>query len=71
MELEKAAPQPGELLAIRRLPDRENAEGVAYRCYRVVVDRDESAQPFADSAPAVDAPPDGDWTFAGNGEGES
>ena len=55
-ELEHAAPQPGDLVLIRRMPDRTNGEGQPYRAYRVVVDRaddaadldQEAVDPFAD-----------------------
>lgn len=62
-EFRKAKPRRGELVAIRRLPDREGPNG-AYRVYRVVVDRDDQADPFGDAAPPVDAEPPGDWLFA-------
>lgn len=42
-ELEKAKPQPGELLVIRRLPDRVTGDGVEYRVYAVAVDREPDA----------------------------
>lgn len=63
-ELQKAAPKPGELLAIRRLEDRENGEGQPYRVFRVVVDRDQN-DPFTGADPPVDA--EGDWIFTEGG----
>lgn len=68
-EFEKASPQPGEQLLIRRLPDRENADGQSYRVYRVVVDRDEELDPSANTLPPTEErkPPEGDWTFLGDG----
>jgi hypothetical protein len=48
-ELELAAPQSGDLVLIRRMPDRTNGEGQPYRAYRVVVDRaEDAADPFGD-----------------------
>jgi len=55
-EMKKAQPLVGELVAIRRLADRENGDGLTYRVYRVVVDRDEEKR----------KPPQGDWTFLGD-----
>jgi len=64
-EMKKAEPKPGELIAIKRLPDRESKEGVKYRHYRVVMDRDQ-AEPFADFDPPVEEKraPSGDWLFS-------
>ena len=66
-ELEKAKPQPGELLVIRRLPDRVTGDGVEYRVYAVAVDREanDPATPFSGCAPPHDAkPPQSDWSLA-------
>ena len=63
-EFEKANPQLGETLLIRRLSDRENADGQSYYVFRVAVDRDEEA---ATASPTEKRkPPQGDWYFLGD-----
>lgn len=62
-ELARVDPQPGEAILIRREPDRENADGLAYRVYRVAVDRDNAD---TDANPESLIPPKSDWTFLGD-----
>jgi hypothetical protein len=67
-EFQEANPEPGELVLVRRLPDREGPNG-AYRVFRVVVDR-AAADPFADTDSPVDCDEPGDWGLA-KGRGDS
>ena len=63
-KLEEAELQAGELVAIRRLDDRESAAGHTYRNYSVALDREE-APPVDAEDPFADRP--GDWPLAGKG----
>jgi hypothetical protein len=67
-EFQEANPEPGELVLVRRLPDREGPNG-AYRVFRVAVDR-AAADPFADTDSPVDCDEPGDWGLA-KGRGDS
>lgn len=69
-ELQKADPQPGEWLLIRRGEDRTNAEAMPYRVYAVAVDREADAQRNGAPLPAPPMdeletdPRQTDWTVA-------
>jgi len=61
---ERVDPRPGETILIRRLPDRENSKGRAYRDYKLRVYREEGTDIFASTPPLI--PPQSDWTFLGD-----
>jgi len=68
-EFEEANPHVGEWIMVRREKDRKNADGQAYRVYRVGVDRPEKRDAFADTSPPIEErkPSTGEWTFLGDG----
>lgn len=57
--------QVGEMVLVRRLPDRTSAAGQVYRDFVVAIDR--KNDPFAGCSAPVDAEMPGDWAMAKGG----